>query len=187
MLAYNQGQILNKSEYAKALGVSVPTVSNILDYLSYAYLIRFLPPYATNVKKRIVKSPKLYIRDSGMLHHLLGISQTKDLLANPKAGFSWEGYVIEQIVNHYDDDKNFYHYRTQGGTEADLVIARYNKPMHIVEIKMGSEPGVSKSLLNSIADLGVKQASIIIPGTGISFPAEKGVTVCSLDTFLSEM
>ncbi len=187
MLAYNQGQLLNKSEYAMALGVSVPTVSNILDYLSYAYLIRFLPPYATNVKKRIVKSPKVYIRDSGMLHHLLGISQTKDLLANPKAGFSWEGYVIEQIVNHYEDDKNFYHYRTQGGTEADLVIARYNKPLHIVEIKMGSEPRVSKSLLNSMVDLGVKQASIIIPGTSISFPAEKGVTVCSLDTFLSTM
>jgi len=187
MLAYNQGQILNKSEYAMALGISVPTVGNILDYLSYAYLIRFLPPYATNAKKRIVKSPKVYIRDSGMLHHLLGISQTKELLANPKAGFSWEGYVIEQIVNHYEGDNTFYHYRTQGGTEADLVIARYNKPMHIVEIKIGSEPRVSKSLLNSMVDLGVKQARIIIPGTGISFPAEKGVTVCSLDTFLSEM
>ncbi len=185
MLAYNQGQLLNKSEYAMALGVSVPTVSNIFDYLSYAYLIRFLPPYATNAKKRIVKSPKAYIRDSGMLHHLLGISQTRELLANPKVGFSWEGYVIEQIINHYDDDKSFYHYRTQGGTEADLVIARYNKPLYIVEVKMNSEPVVSKSLLNSMEDLGVKQASIIVPGTGISFPANKGVMVCSLDVFLA--
>lgn len=187
MLAYNQGQILNKSEYAMALGISVPTVSNILDYLSYAYLIRFLPPYATNAKKRIVKSPKVYIRDSGMLHHLLGIRQTKELLANPKVGFSWEGYVIEQVISHFGHDKSYYYYRTQGGTEADLVIAHYNKPIHIVEVKMNSDSGVTKSLLNSMQDLGVKRTSIIVPGTGISFPLRKGIDMCTLDTFLSKI
>lgn len=184
MLAYNQGQVLNKSEYAVALGVSVPTVSNMLDYLAYAYLIRFLQPYFTNAKKRIVKSPKVYIRDSGMLHHLLGVKQTKELLANPKAGFSWEGYVVEQIINHYSSEKEFYHYRTQAGTEADLVIAHYNKPIHIVEMKMNSDPHLSKSLLNSMEDLDVKQASIIVPGTNISFSLKKGIKVCSLDVFL---
>jgi len=185
MLSYNQGQILNKSEYAAALGISVPTVSNILEYLSYAYLIRFLPPYFTNAKKRVVKSPKVYIRDSGMLHHLLGASQMKDLLTNPKAGLSWEGYAIEQIIHHYGDEKNFYYYRTQGGTEADLVIAHYNKPTHIVEVKMNGNPTMTKSLYNSIQDLGIKQASIVIPGNAISYKLEKGVNVCSLDVFLS--
>lgn len=184
MLAYNQGQVLNKSEYASALGISVPTVSNILDYLSYAYLIRFLPPYFTNAKKRVVKSPKVYIRDSGMLHHLLSVTQFKALLANPKAGFSWEAYVIEQVIHHYGDEKSFYYYRTQGGTEADLVIAHYNKPTHIVEVKMSNNPTITKSLHNSMQDLGVKNASIIIPGSAISYLLEKGVKVCSLDMFL---
>ena len=184
MLAYNQGQVLNKSEYASALGISVPTVSNILDYLSYAYLIRFLPPYFTNAKKRVVKSPKVYIRDSGMLHHLLSVTQFKALLANPKAGFSWEAYVIEQVIHHYGDEKSFYYYRTQGGTEADLVIAHYNKPTHIVEVKMSNYPTITKSLHNSMQDLGVKNASIIIPGNAISYLLEKGVKVCSLDMFL---
>lgn len=184
MLAYNQGQVLNKSEYASALGISVPTVSNILDYLSYAYLIRFLPPYFTNAKKRVVKSPKVYIRDSGMLHHLLSVTQFKALLANPKAGFSWEAYVIEQVIHHYGDEKSFYYYRTQGGTEADLVIAHYNKPTHIVEVKMSNNPTITKSLHNSMQDLGIKNASIIIPGNAISYLLEKGVKVCSLDMFL---
>ena len=184
MLAYNQGQVLNKSEYASALGISVPTVSNILDYLSYAYLIRFLPPYFTNAKKRVVKSPKVYIRDSGMLHHLLSVTQFKALLANPKAGFSWEAYVIEQVIHHYGDEKSFYYYRTQGGTEADLVIAHYNKPTHIVEVKMSNYPTITKSLHNSMQDLGIKNASIIIPGNAISYLLEKGVKVCSLDMFL---
>ncbi len=184
MLAYNQGQVLNKSEYASALGISVPTVSNILDYLSYAYLIRFLPPYFSNAKKRVVKSPKVYIRDSGMLHHLLNVSQFKALLANPKAGFSWEAYVIEQIIHHYGDEKSFYYYRTQGGTEADLVIAHYNKPTHIVEVKMSNNPTITKSLHNSMQDLGIKNASIIIPGNAISYLLENGVKVCSLDMFL---
>lgn len=183
MLAYNQGQILNKSEYANALGVSVPTVSNILDYLSYAYLIRILPPFSANVKKRIVRSPKVYLRDSGMLHHLLGVSQNKDLLANPKAGFSWEGYVLEQIINYFGDTKTFFYYRTQDGTEADLVIAHYNKPTHIVEVKMNSSPQVSKSLMNSMEDLSVKQAVIVVPGTKVFFSLKKEVKVCSLDMF----
>jgi predicted AAA+ superfamily ATPase len=183
MLAYNQGQILNKSEYASALGVSVPTVSNILDYLSYAYLIRILEPFHTNVKKRIVKSPKVYIRDSGMLHHLLGVSNTKQLLANPKAGFSWEGYVLEQIMNYYGDSKNFYYYRTQGGTEADLVIAHYNKPERIVEVKMNSSPDLTKSLFNSMEDLGVNQATIVVPGVNIEFSPRKNIKICSLDKF----
>jgi len=183
MLAYNQGQILNKSEYAHALGVSVPTVSNILDYLSYAYLIRILPPFSANVKKRIVRSPKVYLRDSGMLHHLLGVSQSKDLLANPKAGFSWEGYVLEQIINYFGDTKTFFYYRTQDGTEADLVIAHYNKPTHIVEVKMNSSPQVSKSLMNSMEDLSIKQAVIVVPGTKVLFFLKKEVKVCSLDMF----
>jgi hypothetical protein len=119
-----------------------------------------------------------------MLHHLLSVTQFKALLANPKAGFSWEAYVIEQVIHHYGDEKSFYYYRTQGGTEADLVIAHYNKPTHIVEVKMSNNPTITKSLHNSMQDLGVKNASIIIPGNAISYLLEKGVKVCSLDMFL---
>jgi predicted AAA+ superfamily ATPase len=186
MLSYNQGQILNKSEYAKSLGISVPTVSNMIDYLSYAYLIRLLPAYSTNTKKRLVKSPKVYIRDSGMLHHLLGVSHMKGLLSNPKVGFSWEGYVIEQLVQYLPEQKNVFYYRTQDGTEADLVIARYNQPEEIIEVKLHSEPKVTKSLLNSMNDLAVNKASIIVPGNKIYYRLQDNISVCSIDKFLEK-
>jgi hypothetical protein len=183
MLAYNQGQILNKSEYAKSLGISVPTVSNMIDYLSFAYLIRLLPAFSTNTKKRLVKSPKVYIRDTGMLHHLLGVSHMKGLLSNPKVGFSWESYVIEQLIQYLPDQKNVFYYRTQDGTEADLVIARYNQPEEIIEVKLHSEPKVTKSLLNSMKDLGVNKAYMIVPGTKVYFRLQENISVCSLDQY----
>jgi predicted AAA+ superfamily ATPase len=184
MLAYNQGQMLNKSEYAKALNISVPTVSNMLDYLHYAYLIRVLPAYATNVNKRISKTPKVYLRDTGMLHHLLNVGDMKSLLANPKVGFSWEGYVLENIITKIGDAKNYFYYRTQDGTEADLVICHYDKPEQIVEVKMNSDAKITKSLLNSMTDLKVAKATIIVAGNNINYKLQKGIIVNSLDVFL---
>jgi predicted AAA+ superfamily ATPase len=184
MLSYNQGQMLNKSEYAKALNISVPTVSNMLDYLHYAYLIRVLPTYATNVNKRISKTPKVYLRDTGMLHHLLNVGDMKNLLANPKVGFSWEGYVLENIITKIGDAKNYFYYRTQDGTEADLVICHYDKPEQIIEVKMNSDAKITKSLLNSMADLKVTKATIIVAGNNINYKLQKGITVNSLDVYL---
>ncbi|GDX52186.1 ATPase [Bacteroidota bacterium] len=186
MLAYNNGQVLNKSEYAKTLSLSVPTISMMIDYLSNAFLVRLLQPFSTNAKKRIIKTPRLYLRDSGMLHFLLNVKDANSLLKNPKAGFSWEGYVIEQVIEKTGDDRDYYYYRTQDGTEADLVICSHHTPEIIVEAKMSSSPSISKSLFNSMEDLKVKKGFIVIPGSGISFPLSKNVQVNSLDVFLEK-
>ncbi|MDW8417919.1 MAG: ATP-binding protein [Chitinophagales bacterium] len=186
MIAYNHGQILNKSEYAHALGVSVPTVSQMLDYLMHAYLIRLLPPYANSPKKRIVRSPKLYVRDSGMLHHLLGITHHKNLLNNPKVGYSWEGYVIEQIIQHAGAEKNYFYYRTQDGAGCDLVIAHYNKPQTVVEIKLNPSAPVMKGLRNSMEDLRIKKAFVVVPGTDVHYAIDRRIQVVSLSIWLEK-
>ena len=186
MLAINNGQMLNKSEYAKSLGLSVPTISMMIDYLSNAFLVRLLQPFSTNAKKRIVKSPRLYVRDSGMLHYLIGVKDTNTLLKNPRVGFSWEGYVIEQVIEKLGDDRDYYYYRTQDGTEADLVICRHHKPEIIVEAKMSSAPHASKSMLNSMDDLKTRKGYIIIPGAGQNFSVSKKLHVQSLDVFLEQ-
>jgi uncharacterized protein len=183
MLAYNHSQIINRSEYAAALGISVPTVSNIIDYFEGSYLIRILEPYVTNVKKRVSKLPKIYIRDSGMLHHFMGTPNMKRLLANPKVGFSWEGYVIEQLILFHGSTKSYFYYRTQDGTEADLVICNYNTPEYLIEVKLNSKPIITKSLINSLNDLNLKKAFIIVPGTNVSYVLGKEIKVMSLDSY----
>lgn len=125
MLAHNHGGLLNTSDLGRSLGVSYHTVSNYLDILEGHYLIRRLPPFHLNIGKRLVKSPKVYIRDPGLLHYLLGISSERNLLESPKRGNSWEGMMIEQIVateQLHRPGSRFYFYRTHAGAEIDLII-----------------------------------------------------------------
>jgi predicted AAA+ superfamily ATPase len=127
MVAHLHGGLLNASELGRALGVTYHTVQHYLRVLEGHYLVRRLPSYAANVKKRLVKSPKIYIRDSGLLHHLLGIRCERDLLASPKRGFSWEGCMIEQLValeQMRRPGRRCFFYRTQAGAEIDLLIDR---------------------------------------------------------------
>jgi predicted AAA+ superfamily ATPase len=127
MLAHQHGGLFNSSELGRSLGVSYHTVRSHLDLLEGHFLIRRLPPYFPNIKKRIVKSPKVYIRDSGVLHYLLGVSNERSLLESPKRGNSWEGFMIEQIIGREMLKKTgslFYFYRTHAGAEIDLIIDR---------------------------------------------------------------
>ena len=127
MLAHQHGGLFNASDLGRSLGVSYHTIQNYLDLMEGHFIVRRLSPYFPNIKKRIVKSPKIYIRDSGILHNLLGVSSEKSLLESPKRGSSWEGFMIEQIINREMLERPgslFYFFRTHAGAEIDLVIDR---------------------------------------------------------------
>jgi len=127
MLAHQHGGLFNASDLGRSLGVSYHTIRSYLDLMEGHFLVRRLPPYFPNIKKRIVKSAKIYIRDSGILHYLLGISSARSLLESPKRGNSWEGFMIEQIISRemlQETGSLFYFFRTHAGAEIDLIIER---------------------------------------------------------------
>ena len=163
MLAHLHGTVINYSQLAGALGVSAPTIRNAIDYLENALLIRRLPPWFTNAKKRIVKSPKIYIRDTGILLNLLKVYTMKDLLGHPQCGMVWEGFVLEQCINHFGKKFDYFFYRTQDGTEADLVLLKAGKPFAIAESKFSNAPALTAGTYNAIADLKTKYNYIVTP------------------------
>ena len=164
MLAHVHGQLWNASRIAGSLGMSAPTVKHYLDILNETFIARALPPYYTNIKKRLIKSPKVYIRDTGLLHALLRISTIEDLLSHPVAGSSWEGFVIEQILGRLPQDREAHFYRTSAGAEIDLVLHdRKNRPV-AVEIKYSATPSVTKGFWIAMDDLSCKRGYVIYPG-----------------------
>jgi predicted AAA+ superfamily ATPase len=186
MLMHQQGQLLNREALSRSIGTSADTVSRYLEYLESAFLIRSLQPYYTNIGKRLVKSPKVFIRDSGLLHTLAGISTHNDLLGHPLAGGSWEGFVIEQIHQILDDDVEVYFYRTYQGTEADLVLVKNQKPVVTLEVKLSLSPSLSKGFYTAIGDLDTKNNLVVIPGFD-SYPLNKNVQVIGFEQFIDKM
>jgi uncharacterized protein len=162
MLAHYHGQTWNAAEPARSLGVGESTVRRHLDLLTDAFMIRQLQPYYANLRKRQVKSPKTYVRDTGLLHQLLGIDSLKALLTHPKVGASWEGFVIEQILSTERPDEAFF-WATHQGAEIDLVL-RYGDELRGVEIKRMDTPRLTRSIRIAIEDLGLKQVAVIYPG-----------------------
>ncbi len=183
MLAHSNGAILNSNSYARALGVTAPTISRYLDFLEGAYIIHKLPAYYFNAKKRLIKAPKVYIRDSGMLHRLGSVNKFSDLRGNPLIGSSWEGYVVEQIYQYKPPHTELYYYRTQNGAEADVVITIASKPVACIEIKYNNAPALSKGFHESISDLKTKNNFVITPQNN-PYPYDKTITVCGLQEFL---
>ena len=183
MLAHIHGHVLNMELLSKSLEVTGPTIKKYIHFLSEAYLIRILPSFHVNIKKRIVKSPKIYIRDTGILHQLLGISNADMLAGHPMKGNSWEGYVIEQISLHVQNQYEMYFYRTHQGAECDLVLTIANKPEIAIEIKYTVAPRVSKGLRTSIEDLGT-QKNFIICLSEEKYSIAENIIACSLDTFI---
>lgn len=163
MLAHLHGGIINYSQLAGALGVTYHTVQNITDYLENAFLIRRLQPWFSNSKKRIVKSPKIYIRDTGILLNLLKIYSMKDLLGHPQCGMVWEGFVLEQCANYFGKKYDYYFYRTQDGSETDIVITKAGKPFAAVEGKINTAPALTAGTYNAIKDLKTKNNYVITP------------------------
>ena len=162
MVAHLHGQLFNASAIANSLGLSAPTVTRYLDHLCNSLMLRRLEPYHANLGKRLVKSPKVYVRDSGLLHHLLGIREVNDLLGHPSTGASWEGFVVEQICGQLDASSQVSFYRTAAGAELDMVIETGRKKIG-VEIKFSTAPKVTKGFWQACEDVGVAHAYVVAP------------------------
>lgn len=162
MLAHYHGQTWNAAEPARALGISEPTVRNYLDILSGIFMVRQLQPWHASLKKRQVKAPKIYFRDTGLLHQMLGIRSEKDLFTHPKYGASWEGYAIEETIKATEPDEVYY-WATHNGAELDLLLVK-NGRMLGVECKCADAPRLTPSMTTALKDLGLEQIAVIYPG-----------------------
>ncbi len=162
MVAHLHGQLFNASAIANSLGLSAPTVTRYLDHLCNSLMLRRLEPYHANLGKRLVKSPKVYVRDSGLLHYLLGIRDVNDLLGHPSTGASWEGFIVEQICSQLGSGYPVTFYRTAAGAELDMVIETGLKKIGI-EIKFSSAPKVTKGFWQACEDVGVDKAYVVAP------------------------
>ena len=179
MLAHCHGQTWNAAEPARALGVRPAVVARYLDALTDAMMVRQLRPWFANIRKRQVKAPKIYIRDSGLLHQLLGITTEKAVLTHPRMGASWEGFVIEQVLSTEAHDEAFF-WATHQGAEIDLVLRR-GDTLYGIECKFADAPRVTPSIRNALTDIGLARVAILYPGTR-RFPLSDRVEAVPLET-----
>jgi uncharacterized protein len=179
MLAHAQGTPLNQSRLASSLGVTSPSVARYVDLLVDLLLVRRLRPWAGNVGKRLVRTPKVYIRDSGITHALLEISTFEDLLGHPVAGPSWEGFAVENLITAAGDRRTPYFYRTEDGAEIDLLFERAGKPEIAVEIKRSSAPTLSRGFHLARETLRATESYLVHSG-GETWPLAEGVTAIGL-------
>ena len=163
MIAHSHGQIWNGSALSRSFGVSEKTVKRYLEILEGTFLVRTLPPWHDNLGKRLVKSPKVYIRDSGILHALLGIDTMDALLSHPIAGASWEGFALESVRARFPEAQAFF-YATHGGAELDLLLI-YHDRRYGFEMKLNEAPKLTRSMMVSIEDLKLDGLFVIYPGT----------------------
>ncbi|MCU0335367.1 MAG: ATP-binding protein [Chitinophagaceae bacterium] len=185
MLAHLQGAILNIEKLASSLDVSGTTVKRYLDHLEGAFIIHRLPPFYTNIGKRLVKAPKIYLNDSGLLHALLRIESDKELLAHPSAGESWEGYVISQLLYAKKPRTDLYYYRTQAGAECDVVLAHGHEVKACIEIKLSKAPVPTKGFHHSIADL-QSTRNFMIGTAPQDYLTKDNIRMVDLPTFISK-
>lgn len=162
MLAAYHGQVVNVSAISSSIGLTQPTVRRYLDLLEHLFLVRQLRPWSENLRKRQVKRPKLYFRDSGVFHHLIGASTMDALLRDPRLGASWEGFVLEQVLSEVSPDHAWF-WRTQAGAELDLLLPIGGRRVG-VEIKWADAPRPTKSMRTAIADLGLDRLFVVYPG-----------------------
>ena len=184
MLAHYHGQIFNASEIARSLGISVMTVNRYLDIMTGVFMIRQLQPWHVNIKKRQVKSPKIYFNDTGILHALLGIQNQKDLLRHPKYGASWEGFVLEEVIRAVEPHEVFF-WATHQGAEIDLVFNKGGQ-MYGVEIKRQDAPRMTPSIKHALEDLKLERIAVIYPGQR-RYSIHKQVDVVPFDEILGGM
>ena len=175
MVAHLHGQLWNASQIANSLGVSAPTVRHYLDILEGTFIVRQLQPYHSNIKKRLTKSPKVYIRDSGILHTLLRIRTSEDLQGHPSVGSSWEGFVVEQLISMVPADWQVFFYRTAAGAEIDLLLLDGRNRIIAIEVKYSLSPKLSKGFRTAWADLSCHKGYVVYPGKE-AYPIDKSVT-----------
>lgn len=181
MLTNVQGGMLNYTDLSDSLNISQPTVKTYIDFLESAFLIRRLKPYFINISKRLVKSPKLFFRDTGILHYLMGIQNFEGLQGNIGIGNSWEGYVIQQIIANLKNDVEPYFYRTKDKAELDLVLVQNTLVKVTIEIKYGNSPNISKGNTMAINDLGAKLNLVVTPQAD-DYWHHANLRVCSIST-----
>jgi len=177
MLAHYHGQVWNAAEAARALGVSESTTRRYLDLLEGVFMVRQLTPWYANLGKRQVKSPKIYLRDTGLLHQLLGVRTEQELLLHPKSGASWEGYVIEEVIKAAAPDE-VYFWATHAGAELDLLLVKHGRHLG-VECKRMDAPHLTASMQIALADLALDHLTVIYPGDR-PYPLANHVSVVPL-------
>ncbi|MEZ6036311.1 MAG: ATP-binding protein [Planctomycetota bacterium] len=185
MLAHGQGAQLNAARLASGLGVSGTTVKHHLDTLTELFMVRQLQPWSGNSQKRLVKSPKVYVRDSGLAHQLAGIPDLDTLLGHPLCGPSWEGFVIENVLAYLPSNWRASYYRTSAQAEIDLVLEGPKK-VFAIEVKRTLSPSLSKGFHNGFADVGATRGFCVMPG-GEAFPLSPKVEAMPLREFLGVM
>lgn len=178
MLAHYHGNVWNAADFAKSLGTKEDTSRRYLDVVCGAFMARQLQPWFVNIRKRLVKAPKVYIRDSGLLHTLLGIHDKPQLLSHPKLGFSWEGFALEQILRLTGAEQDAYFFKTHGGAELDLLLLR-NGNRFGFEFKFEDAPRSNKSMHVVFEDLGLEKLWVVYPGDQ-RYPLKDGMEVIPL-------
>lgn len=186
MLAHLQGENINYSKLASNLEVDGKTVTHYLDVLVDLLLVRRLEPWHVNVKKRLVKSPRVYIRDSGILHRLLGVHDHDALLSNPVLGKSWEGFVMGNILSILPSSVEPYYYRTSAGAEIDLVLKISSTELWAIEIKYGMAPKIKHGFHQASEDIQATK-KFVVYGGGDEFPIERKTTIISLEKLMNKL
>ena len=180
MLAHSQGSIINASQLSRSLMLSAKSVTSYVDLFTDLLLVRKIPPYFANIKKRLVKSPKVYIRDSGLLHGLLGIRDFENLLGHPIIGNSWEGFVLENLINCSPVGTKSSFYRTSGGAEVDLVLELPGKQAPwVFEVKHGTMGKLNKGFYYAVEDVAPEKSFVVHKGKD-SFPIDQQTEALSL-------
>ena len=178
MIAHYHGQVWNAAEFARSMGTTEPTARRYLDILSSAYMVRVITPWYVNLKKRQLRSPKIYLRDSGILHSLLEVDTFQALSVHPKIGASFEGFAVEQVINALDSE-SVYFWATHAGAELDLLITIAGK-RYGIECKYADAPGTTRSIRVAIKDLQLEHLWIIYPGTE-NYRLDRNISVISVD------
>ncbi|WP_245725231.1 ATP-binding protein [Nitrosomonas halophila] len=186
MLAHSQGQCLNASKLAGSLSTSAPTVSNYIDLLADLLLVRRLQPFHANTKKRLVKAPRIYVRDSGITHALLGLSDYNQLSGHPVFGASWEGFVIENLLSAAPPQTKASFYRTSAGAEIDLILELPGSKIWALEIKSGLTPKLTKGFHNALEDIQPNRSFVVYSGKD-RYPVTEETEVISLYELAKEL
>lgn len=187
MLAGNHGNLMNYSALSGSLGLHVNTVKNIISFFEKSFIVRLLQPWHTNIGKRLVKTPKVYIRDSGIVNYLLGLSSYEDVLRNPSLGNLWEGYAIENIINALGDEFRFYFYRTADGAECDLLIFKGMNCVAALDPKFSPAPAITRSMTVAINDVKPSISFYIIPEIATPYSLKDNLFVATIPQALEKI
>ncbi|BCG65732.1 MAG: hypothetical protein methR_P3584 [Methyloprofundus sp.] len=186
MLAHNQSELLNASKLAGSLGVDGKTIAKYLDLMVDLLLVRRLQPWHNNTAKRMIKSPKVYVRDSGIVHALLGIHNQENLLGHPICGGSWEGFIIENIIATAPQNTAAYFYRSSGGAECDLILQFPNQKTWAIEVKRSLNPKVEKGFYFACDDVQPNARYVVYSGAE-TYPLADGIHAINLDNLLIKL